>query len=98
MIQDLIDDLGLSDGETRRINCPHCSGFKTFTISILEGVAVWNCYKASCPSKGAAKQTQPPRDASPGLGVRHLDCKDRPRRCDEVESEDERRCCRRPQD
>ena len=57
MIQDLIDDLGLSDGETRRINCPHCSGFKTFTISILDGVAVWNCYKASCPSKGAAKQT-----------------------------------------
>ena len=57
MIQDLIDDLGLSEGDTRRINCPHCSGFKTFTISILDGVAVWNCYKASCPSKGAAKQT-----------------------------------------
>ena len=43
MIQDLIDDLGLSEGETRRIDCPTCAGIKTFTISMVEGAAVWNC-------------------------------------------------------
>ena len=55
MIQDLIDDLGLSEGETRRIDCPTCAGIKTFTISMVEGAAVWNCYKASCPTKGATR-------------------------------------------
>lgn len=53
MIQDLIDDLFLSDGETKRINCPNCAGIKTFTITSKDGLVIWNCYKASCNAKGA---------------------------------------------
>ncbi len=53
MIQDLIDDLFLSDGETKRINCPNCAGIKTFTITCKDGLVIWNCYKASCNAKGA---------------------------------------------
>jgi hypothetical protein len=53
MIQDLINDLFLTDGETKRINCPNCGGYKTFTITSKDGLVVWNCYKASCNAKGA---------------------------------------------
>ena len=53
MIQDLINDLFLTDGETKRINCPSCGGYKTFTITSKDGLVVWNCYKASCNAKGA---------------------------------------------
>lgn len=53
MIKELIDDLYLSNGDTKRINCPNCAGFKTFTITSVDGLIVWNCYKASCNAKGA---------------------------------------------
>ena len=56
MIKDLINDLYLSNGETKRINCPSCAGFKTFTITSLDGLIIWNCYKASCNAKGATPE------------------------------------------
>jgi hypothetical protein len=38
MIQDLLNDVILKDGETLRLNCPSCGGYKTFTITKLSGV------------------------------------------------------------
>ena len=57
MIQDLINDLFLTDGESKRINCPSCAGLKTFTITSKDGLVIWNCYKASCNAKGATPVT-----------------------------------------
>jgi hypothetical protein len=52
MIQDILRDVVLKDGETLRLDCPSCGGYKTFTITKLSGSTVWNCYKASCNLKG----------------------------------------------
>lgn len=54
MIHNLITDMMMSEGDTKRIDCPSCGGRHTFTVSIKEGKAVWNCYKASCRVRGAA--------------------------------------------
>lgn len=48
-----LDSIKLKDGETKRINCPFCGGNNTFTLSLLNGKRVWNCYKASCSAHGA---------------------------------------------
>ena len=48
-----LDSIKLKDGETKRIDCPFCGGSKTFTLSLLNGKRVWNCYKASCSAHGA---------------------------------------------
>ena len=57
MIQELIKSLMLSEGDTKRINCPVCAGSYTFTLSIKDGRAIWNCYKAACHARGAAPVT-----------------------------------------
>ena len=57
MIQDLILNMTLAEGDTKRIDCPHCYGKNTFTLSIRDGIALWNCYKASCNSRGAVPVT-----------------------------------------
>mgnify|MGYP001160806094 FL=1 len=46
-----IDDL--PNGETKRINCPECGGYKTFTVTNNMGRMIWNCYKASCSISGS---------------------------------------------
>ena len=46
-----IDDLHISDGETRRMSCPNC-GQKTFTITNNMGKLLWNCYRLSCNVSG----------------------------------------------
>ena len=52
MIEELINDLMLKIGETKRFDCPFCGGVNTFTITKERDSTVWNCYKASCPAKG----------------------------------------------
>jgi len=49
----LLKDIKLKEGETKRVNCPFCGGRNTFTITRREGVRIWNCYKASCTASGA---------------------------------------------
>ena len=51
-----IDNLDVGVGETRRINCPSCKGYKTFTVTNNMGRLLWNCYKASCNISGAEKK------------------------------------------
>jgi hypothetical protein len=54
-IYNTISELGLSNGETRRMNCPVCNGVKTFTVTNNMGSLVWNCYKVSCGTKGGTR-------------------------------------------
>ena len=54
-IYDVVKDLDLPNGHTKRMNCPQCGGQKTFTVSNNLGSLVWNCYKASCGSKGGTR-------------------------------------------
>jgi len=50
-----ISDIDISVGETRRMNCPSCKGYKTFTVTNNMGSLVWNCYKASCNISGGTR-------------------------------------------
>jgi len=50
---EIIQNIKLSDGDRKTIDCPFCGGKKKFTIDKYDGKIVWNCYKASCNAKGA---------------------------------------------
>ena len=54
-IYNIINDLHLSVGESKRLTCPSCNGYKTFTVTNNMGRLVWNCYKSSCPISGTKK-------------------------------------------
>ena len=50
----VLSSITLHEGETRTLDCPFCGGHRKFSISKTEeGVTVWNCYRASCTSKGS---------------------------------------------
>ena len=51
-IYDIVSDLDIAIGETKRMNCPVCNGYKTFTATNNMGSLVWNCYKANCSVSG----------------------------------------------
>ena len=54
-IYNIVSDLNLSNGETKRMNCPECGGLKTFTVTNNMGSLVWNCYKVSCRVSGGTR-------------------------------------------
>ena len=54
-IYNIIEDVNLNMGDTKRMNCPSCNGYKTFSITNNNGKIVWNCFKASCNVKGTYK-------------------------------------------
>jgi len=54
-IYNIISDLHLSAGSTKRMDCPVCKGYKTFTVTNNMGSLVWNCYKASCNASGGKR-------------------------------------------
>ena len=68
-IYNTISDLDLRNGETKRINCPNCGGYKTFTVTNNMGNLVWNCYKASCGLKGGKRVHLSVDDIRSGFGV-----------------------------
>ncbi len=51
-IYNIISDIDVPNGHTKRMNCPNCGGLKTFTVTNNMGSLVWNCYKVSCGIKG----------------------------------------------
>lgn len=55
MIYNIINDIELDIGQSKRMNCPECNGYKTFTISNQEGNIIWNCYKLTCKLKGSRR-------------------------------------------
>jgi hypothetical protein len=48
----IIKKVILRDNSSKRIDCPFCGGYKTLSLSKMQGRFLWNCYKASCPAKG----------------------------------------------
>jgi len=54
-VYNIISDIDLSNGETKRMNCPVCKGYKTFTVTNNMGSLMWNCYKASCTVSGSTR-------------------------------------------
>ena len=54
-IYNIISDLDIQNGNTKRMDCPNCGGIKTFTVTNNMGSLVWNCYKASCNVKGGQR-------------------------------------------
>jgi len=54
-IYNIVSDLNISDGETKRLDCPSCNGVKTFTATNNMGSLVWNCYKAGCNLSGGTR-------------------------------------------
>jgi len=55
IISDIINDLNLPIGHSKRMNCPVCKGINTFSITNNMGRVVWNCYKVSCTVSGRSK-------------------------------------------
>jgi hypothetical protein len=49
----IIKSITLREGDSKTLDCPFCNGRKKFTISKIDGRTIWNCYRASCRSKGA---------------------------------------------
>ena len=54
-ISELINNLDLSVGQSKRMNCPLCNGTNTFSVTNNMGRLVWNCYKVSCTVRGTSK-------------------------------------------
>lgn len=54
-IYNTVSDLDITNGETRRMNCPSCNGYKTFTVTNNMGSLMWNCYKVSCNLSGSSR-------------------------------------------
>ena len=67
-IQDIINDLSLANGETKRMACPSCKTKNTFTITNDMGNIVWNCYRNSCPVSGATRTGMTAADIRKSLG------------------------------
>jgi len=51
----ILNDIHIMNGESKRMNCPSCKGYKTFTISNNMGNIIWNCYKVSCNLRGGKR-------------------------------------------
>tara|TARA_Y100000593_G_scaffold34145_1_gene67062 strand:+ start:2236 stop:2976 length:741 start_codon:yes stop_codon:yes gene_type:complete len=54
-IYNIVSDMDIANGVTKRTNCPNCGSYNTFTVTNNMGSLVWNCYKASCNVKGGTR-------------------------------------------
>lgn len=45
--------ISVAEGERKTLDCPFCHGRKKFSISKLDGMLLWNCFRASCNAKGS---------------------------------------------
>tara|TARA_R110000868_G_scaffold135430_2_gene347938 strand:+ start:61 stop:870 length:810 start_codon:yes stop_codon:yes gene_type:complete len=54
--KEYVSNLDIRDGESRRVSCPECGGYNTFTVSRVDGRVLYNCYKNSCGTKGGVAQ------------------------------------------
>jgi len=51
-LKEFVKDADLREGESKRVSCPSCGGYNTFTMTRKEGRVLYNCYKNSCDAKG----------------------------------------------
>tara|TARA_R100001443_G_scaffold31286_2_gene45290 strand:+ start:4376 stop:5137 length:762 start_codon:yes stop_codon:yes gene_type:complete len=49
---ELIKDIPIREGERKIITCPVCGGSKKMSVSKFDGKLLWNCFRASCNTKG----------------------------------------------
>jgi len=54
-IDDILNDIDIDIGTTKRMDCPSCKGKNTFTITNSMGSVLFNCYKASCVVSGTRR-------------------------------------------
>jgi len=54
-IDNILNDIDLDIGTTKRMDCPSCKGKNTFTITNNMGSVLFNCYKASCVVSGTRR-------------------------------------------
>ena len=54
-INDILKDVDVDVGMTRRMDCHFCGGKNTFTITNSMGSILFNCYKASCSVSGSRR-------------------------------------------
>ena len=64
----IINDITLTNGDTKRMDCPECGGRKTFTITNNMGSLIWNCYKAGCYVSGGKRVHLTAEDIRKSLG------------------------------
>ena len=57
-IYEYVEQLSVENGETKRMNCPLCNSYKTFSVTNNMGSLLWNCYKASCNIKAGLSTTK----------------------------------------
>ena len=67
-IHNIINDISLTNCDTKRMDCPECGGRKTFTITNNMGSIVWNCYKAGCTVSGGKRTHLTAEDIRKSLG------------------------------
>jgi len=51
---DIGQSIKLNSNNPARTNCPFCGGPNTFSVSKVDGLLLWYCYRASCKTKGKA--------------------------------------------
>ena len=56
-IREYVNDLHITVGETKRMDCPSCTSKNTFTVTNNMGALLWNCYKLSCSLSGSSRVT-----------------------------------------
>ena len=67
-IYNTISDMDIPNGTTKRLDCPNCGGYKTFTVTNNMGSLVWNCYKVSCTIRGGTRVHLSVDDIRAGFG------------------------------
>ena len=67
-VYNIINDITLTNGDTKRMDCPECGGRKTFTITNNMGSLIWNCYKAGCHVSGGKRVHLTAEDIRKSLG------------------------------
>jgi len=67
-VYNIINDITLTNGDTKRMDCPECGGRKTFTITNNMGSMIWNCYKAGCHVSGGKRVHLTAEDIRKSLG------------------------------
>ena len=66
-IYNIVSELNISNGQTKRMNCPSCNGIKTFTATNNMGSLIWNCYKVSCGVSGGTRVSMTVEDIRAGF-------------------------------
>ncbi len=67
-INNILNNITLNNGDTKRMDCPECGGRKTFTITNNMGSIIWNCYKAGCSVSGGKRVNLTAEDIRRSLG------------------------------